>query len=379
MFSEDLIFELVGLIYEAAGDPQLWLRFLERLGSVSRAQVAEFGYIDEQSVSHNLVHVTGIDASDVRFYNTHYSHKNAWIEGAKKRIPWCTGAVAAGHQVCPDRELVRTEHYNDFLRPLDLHYGMAGIVLQEGSQDSFISIVRSKSQGPCSEEEVALLSHLMPHLRRAVELHRRIAGLENTASAAADVLDRLPIGLILVGAKSNIVMLNRRARAIVEQNDGLTVSREGLRAVRADETRQLQGLIHGATITGAGNGTHPGGVMTVSRPSLRRPYGLLVSPLRSSRSWLGAEHPSAAIFVTDPDTETERQDQILGRLFALTPAEARLADALLHGKSLKEAAEEFGVRRNTVHSQLQKIFEKTGTNRQSELLRLILNSPVRLE
>jgi hypothetical protein len=182
----------------------------------------------------------------------------------------------------------------------------------------------------------------VPHLRRAVELHRRIAEMESRADATADVMDRLPISLILVGAKGEILMLNRRAREILRQKDGLAVSRGGLQVLRADETIQLRKLIQGATMTGAGNSVHPGGVMTVSQPSLRRPHGILVSPLHRGQSLLGVEQSRAAIFITDPEAETERQDQILARLFRLTPAEARLADALMHGKSLKDAAEKFG-------------------------------------
>jgi DNA-binding CsgD family transcriptional regulator len=87
---------------------------------------------------------------------------------------------------------------------------------------------------------------------------------------------------------------------------------------------------------------------------------------------------AAAIFVLDPENQPEPNDEVLVRLFGLTPAEARLAILLIHGKSLTQAAEEFGLSRNTIRSQLQKVFYKTGTTRQGELVSLLWNSLARL-
>ncbi len=85
----------------------------------------------------------------------------------------------------------------------------------------------------------------------------------------------------------------------------------------------------------------------------------------------------AALFVT----ETTRGEpsripaEALARLFALTPAEARLLVALVDGYSLDEIAEQFAVSKNTLRNQLNQVFRKTDTNKQSELVRMVLSSP----
>jgi DNA-binding CsgD family transcriptional regulator/pimeloyl-ACP methyl ester carboxylesterase len=61
----------------------------------------------------------------------------------------------------------------------------------------------------------------------------------------------------------------------------------------------------------------------------------------------------------------------LTQSFGLTPAEARLTARLCDGASLKEAAEDLNVSVNTVRNQLTAVFEKTGVNRQSELVRAL--------
>jgi DNA-binding CsgD family transcriptional regulator len=68
-------------------------------------------------------------------------------------------------------------------------------------------------------------------------------------------------------------------------------------------------------------------------------------------------------------------EEWLQQLYGLTPAESRLALLLAAGNAPKEAAQQLQVGISTVRSQLKSIFAKTDTNRQSELVRLLLMSP----
>jgi DNA-binding NarL/FixJ family response regulator len=92
---------------------------------------------------------------------------------------------------------------------------------------------------------------------------------------------------------------------------------------------------------------------------------------------LAAEHqtPAALVLIAD----LERQPKVLGRqlvdLFGLTPAEACLVVALVAGKRLEDIAEERGVRMPTLRTQLHAILDKTGTRRQADLMRLIVDLP----
>jgi DNA-binding CsgD family transcriptional regulator len=62
---------------------------------------------------------------------------------------------------------------------------------------------------------------------------------------------------------------------------------------------------------------------------------------------------------------------ILTGLFDLTLAEVKLATALAKGLSLKMAANEAGLQLSTVRTYLNRIFRKTGTNQQSQLVALL--------
>jgi len=62
--------------------------------------------------------------------------------------------------------------------------------------------------------------------------------------------------------------------------------------------------------------------------------------------------------------------------FGLSAAEARLARAICHGDSVEEYARDQGLCLSTVRTQLSSVFNKTGTERQAMLVRLIAGIPV---
>jgi len=63
--------------------------------------------------------------------------------------------------------------------------------------------------------------------------------------------------------------------------------------------------------------------------------------------------------------------ELLQGLFDLTPAEARLARALMQGLTTAGAARQFGIAEATVRTQMKSLFAKTGQSRQSDLVRML--------
>ena len=64
--------------------------------------------------------------------------------------------------------------------------------------------------------------------------------------------------------------------------------------------------------------------------------------------------------------------ELLCPLFGMTPAEARVASQVLEGGSADAMATRLGVSVNTIKTQLKAVFVKTNTNRQVDLLKLLL-------
>ena len=62
----------------------------------------------------------------------------------------------------------------------------------------------------------------------------------------------------------------------------------------------------------------------------------------------------------------------ISQQFSLTNAEIKLCSALISGKTLNEFCRISGISQSTARTQLNSIFTKTFTKRQSDLMRLII-------
>jgi DNA-binding CsgD family transcriptional regulator len=105
---------------------------------------------------------------------------------------------------------------------------------------------------------------------------------------------------------------------------------------------------------------------------MKRPLHLFVSPLRTAVAWAGLTSPAPIVLVLiiDPERAPRGVESNLRALFELTPAEARVARGIAAGETLIGVAEALGILSSTARTHLHRVFEKTGTKRQAELVKL---------
>lgn len=179
------------------------------------------------------------------------------------------------------------------------------------------------------------------------------------------VLDMLSFGVVLVG-QDGIVSANRAATALHQARDGLAIDRE-LRTDSAALTRELRRLL-ADSCTDARDGKESIASLSIPRPSGRRDLLLISCALPGA----AGDEPLAVVFLSDPERRTEVPSSVLAELFDLTPTEGEVARALAQGRRTEQIAEDLGVSQTTVAFHLRNLFEKTGTNRQADLVALVL-------
>ena len=115
-------------------------------------------------------------------------------------------------------------------------------------------------------------------------------------------------------------------------------------------------------------------IVSFSRMSGGRPYLVLIPGQRFSAD----ERPEAVVLlVIDTEQRTKVSGDTLVRLYNLTPSETRVALMLIDGKRLDQIAEELEVAQTTIVFHLKNLFRKTDTNRQADLVRVLLSVPLR--
>lgn len=367
--SDQELSRLIGCVYDAAADPTLWELFLEQLAKSSRAESAALVMHQLGREVHTVSASWRLDPNGNRLYQEHYGSVDVWTIRAQSKP---AGYVCASERLCPFGELATTEFYNDFLFPSDIMHGMFGLVEGDATSLAGVSLFRGSLSSEFGVSELGTLNLLIPHIQRAFRLHFQFSQLKRRNHEFEAALNMLATGVIFLGAKGEVLLMNKRAEEFVRRKDGLSFARGRLSAQVRTESDRLQVLTDGAAQTGSGNGLSAGGTILISREK-GRPLSVTVAPLRDFNTNL-SQRPAAVLFISDPDRTPELPADLLQRCYGLTPAEARLTMVLLEGHSLKEAADCCSVTYNTAKSQLKTIFSKTNVQRQAELIRLLLNA-----
>jgi DNA-binding CsgD family transcriptional regulator len=369
--------EIVASIYEAALEPTQWEGVLAAVQDSLQADSSALYLTDLQALEASFEVSRGLDRVRLQDYFRYYFQVDPCFS---YRMSHPVGTVAASHQIMPDPEFARTEFYQDFMRHLGRFYTVGGMLAREPSRVAVFSVHRSRSRGPFEERAQARMRALFPHVQRAFQIGRQLAGSEAERHAMLALLERIPTGVLLLDERRRVAFLNRRAEAILAAGDGLIMTAQGLQAVQPELQAALAELIQGAVETGAGRGTHAGGALSLHAAGGRESYQVLVTPLRTERLRVdvGRERICAALFLHLRDSQPALSEEVLRDLFGFTSAEARVAVALALGRSPEEIATQAATSRYTVRAQLSAIYQKLGVHRQAEAVQRLLSSPAAL-
>jgi DNA-binding CsgD family transcriptional regulator len=201
-------------------------------------------------------------------------------------------------------------------------------------------------------------------------------------AANVAALDRIGRGVVLFGPAGNIVFANRAALEVATREDGLRLRRGNaitdgfgwLAASTPEAEIRLMGEIEASLRLQPTSVEHFCRGVNIPRAAGKRPYIVQFSSLTPDNEFSRGERQALAIgFIIDPDATPQLDAQLLRQTFGLTAAEAALAQELLSGDSVKDLAARTRVSEHTVKTQLQSVYDKTNTHRQSQLMRLLMS------
>jgi DNA-binding CsgD family transcriptional regulator len=222
------------------------------------------------------------------------------------------------------------------------------------------------------------LDRLAPHLARAARLQGRRFLATAERFAGLQFLDEWRQPAMLVAMNGAVLRANRALRrlvrhtSLVRMRDGALELPDGQHRRILDDCQADLGTLESGSAVRAMEPTASRYRMLRLRASHEADddalyvFYHLVASSRSNAALLTFYHPDSPP-VVDAD--------LLSMAFDLTPAECRVAHSIAEGRTPKEIAARLGVQHDTVRKQLQAIYQKTATNRQADLIRLLLHLP----
>lgn len=179
-------------------------------------------------------------------------------------------------------------------------------------------------------------------------------------------LELVQAGAVLVAGEGQLMAANRKALSILEKKDGIVLARTGLVADRASDTRLLHRLLEDA-IAFPESGEPEESPFPLQRKFANSALIVRVLPGPGLTRWSDGSR-TALLKIYDHDLGLIVDERALSCLYGLTRGEAALATRLLRGRSIEEASAELFISPHTARTHLKRIFMKTDTHRQTELV-----------
>lgn len=358
---------LVGMVYDCALDPLHWEDTLAELRSTLRFSNAMFTIWTAAS-GKPLLNVTSGIAPDYAARLAEFGPAIVAQWGGPAAIgAFTTGEPQVLSRVRSTPRWPDSAYFREWIAPQGISDLMAVAITRERDSYCSVGFARHGSDGPIGHAEIELVRLLAPHIRRAAAISRMLDISSVTAATFSATLDAAPTPILLIGEALDLVHANRAGRDLLDEGDGLRERGGRLTLPTSQQAQALQAMLSGV-------GQHergPGNSGSIALQRIAGPAVLHVLPLRYSpfRASL-APRAAAAVFVATEPSLRLSADDALAALYGLTPAETRVLAAIATGATPAEAARQLGVGLGTARTHLLRLFAKTSTHRQADLMRL---------
>lgn len=205
---------------------------------------------------------------------------------------------------------------------------------------------------------------LTPHFAQANRLLADTHHAEHGLDLLEQTLNRLPMAVAIADVQGKLLMHNQALPDLLSRHKALYLQQMQL------HTRPAHALQNAMAQMQAG----------------------LANDMRFKLDGEGTGEPWLSVFLTRLPMPEQAFDAVLlmatdsqqalfsaqglQQQYALTPAEARLAQQLLSGDSLEQACAALSVSINTGKTHLKQVFVKCGVKRQAEFIQLVYRSPL---
>lgn len=364
--------ETIGAIYDCALDPHLWPDTCRRIADLCESTAGGICVHDMRHVQNDQLFVFGYQSAFLEKLGQNYAQSPMAVSDVVANV----GDVSV---LSTDRqEMLESRFFQEVLKP----HGLLDIIwfpaLRTGGRMASMHASRSAVANCYEQREMSLLKLLSPHVCRVLAISDALDIRTLKSEILQKTLDGLAAGVFLATRDGRVVHMNASAERQVRAGGSISIVNNRLRPTDPAARMALSKAIEEASRDDTGIREH-----SIALPDAKGEVGYVATLLPVERGQrrgvLAPFAASVAVFTQDPVQVPLMPGEAFARLYKLTGSELRLLLTLAQGLGGKEAADMLGISEPTVRTHLQHIFAKTGTSRQTELLRLLQNAtpPIR--
>lgn len=369
---------IIGAIYDCTLDPERWRETLPHFLAFIQSPCGALAIHDYEQGRTARVFTHGFEESFLKLYSEKYQELDPLppaIQGLQ------VGEIATLTMLVDEKEFLASRFYREFAQPYRMRDAITAVVLRSEQRIAMLLAKRYENQPRYGEEDVQRLGILVPHICRALAISDA-TDLRSLKSHALEVtLDNLTVGVFLLDRDGRIVHANRTGERQLKTGNALRVASHRLVACSGETQTELSRAIATAAKSDFDEATD---ARPIVLPDPTGPgYVANVLPIGGGerRRLLAPFAAMVAVFVQDPAVAPRLPGEAFAKMYGLTGGELRLLLALAPGLTIKEATVLLGISEATGKSHLHRIFAKTGTSRQTELLHRLMRAapPIQLK
>lgn len=217
-------------------------------------------------------------------------------------------------------------------------------------------------------DNVPLMQTLLGHIKRSLSMGEQLK-LKDEKSYLEEILfKQLPLPMLIISPSGEVLQSNMHADTFISNDNVISIRDHKLCLNKHSLQKKFDQIL-----------------VKLAQPHLQdiefnlrleghfdnAPISINLSRISDQYQFKG----NILFLIASYDPDKSHDFLTIAEHFSLTPAEVRLLKKLVSAKTLKQIANMHQVSIHTVRSQLKSIFKKTGCSRQSELIKLIMNSP----
>ena len=362
---EDLVLLINGGVFE----DRPWTGFLRALRTRIGAGYANIIFRRPGSVEEGLTEWVDCDADADpeairQSYFASFSGRDPFPyfrmkPGLPMRMPDLMGSADYG----------RNPYFTGFLKPHGLEHMVLFRAVEPGGHQAWLTLTRPRDGRDFPAWVDELCARLAPHFSVALRAYGELEAARITRATRERVMRMVNLGCVSLDARR--LLVRGEPHLAGPRRDGLPVRLDSAGKLRLTAPEADRQLARALEEIDSGLRTDPLAIVVGGIGGAQ----VLVVPLT-----LAVAQASTAIanlyfqLPDDPEQFGPGFERLLREIYGLGGSEAALAACLMRGMDLAEAADAVGLTRESARTYSKRIFAKTGTTGQSDLVRSLLRS-----
>ncbi len=217
---DDDLLAFIDLIYEAAVNSARWPAALIRLADITKTAQVALASMDCRAQTFDSIAPRTDPVMHARYKNYWAFHNPLWHIAAQQPA----GTVFSFDSIMSRKEFTGTPVFNEWFRPAD--FGLAFVAANLFARDqvsSLLCVANTTKNDHITTEQMLAFKAALPHVTRAVQIHRELRTHDLDHDTAPERLEHLQRSVMLVDGAARVLFANAAARKLLGSRGGLAV------------------------------------------------------------------------------------------------------------------------------------------------------------